>query len=137
MTTWVDVVRPDLNIVNRQRGAGTRVLLDYELEKLQIDSENVRGYEREEYTHLAVAATIASGTADMGLGIRAAARALDLDFIPLTRERYDLVIPQVHYKSDLLAPLFDLLYDAKFRSTVAAMPGYDVGLMGQIIEEAA
>lgn len=137
VTTWADVVRPDINIVNRQRGAGTRVLLDYELENLSIDPERVRGYEREEYTHLSVAATIASGTADMGLGIRAAARALDLDFIPLTQERYDLVIPHVHYKSDLLGPLFDLLHDAKFRSAVAAMPGYDVGLMGQIVEQAA
>jgi putative molybdopterin biosynthesis protein len=137
VTTWADVGRADIDFVNRQRGAGTRVLLDYELEKLHIDPEEVRGYKREEYTHLAVAATIASGTADIGLGIRAAARALDLDFVPLTRERYDLVVPRVHYESELLAPLLELLHDAKFQSAVAAMPGYDVGLMGQIIEEEA
>ncbi len=134
VSSWEDIVRADIDIVNRQNGAGTRVLLDYEMVKLKIDSKDVRGYEREEYTHLSVAATIASGTADMGLGIRAAARALRLDFVPLTQERYDLVVPRSHYESKLLAPLFDLLHDAKFRSAVATMPGYDVRLMGKTVK---
>jgi len=128
---WADAANPDVQIVNRQRGAGTRVLLDYELGKLGITPEQVRGYGREEYTHLAVAAAVASGTADAGLGIRAAARALELDFVPLAHEQYDLVIPQPYFESDLLRPLLDLLYDADFRTAVAAMPGYDVDLMGQ------
>lgn len=129
---WADAARPDVRIVNRQRGAGTRVLLDYELGKLGIGAEQVQGYGREEYTHLAVAAAVASGTADAGLGIRAAARALELDFVPLAHERYDLVMPQVQYESDLLRPLLDLLHDAEFRTAVAAMPGYDISLMGQV-----
>ena len=131
---WADAARPEVRIVNRQRGAGTRVLLDYELGRLGIDPAQVKGYEREEYTHLAVAAAVASGVADAGVGIRAAARALDLGFVPLAHERYDLVIPQAHYQSPLLRPLLDLLHDEAFRAAVASLPGYDVGLMGQVIE---
>lgn len=132
LQTWGDAARADIQIVNRQRGAGTRVLLDYELGQLGIKPEQVKGYQREEYTHLAVAAAVASGTADAGLGIRAAARALNLDFVPLAHERYDLVIPQAQYESDLLQPLLALLDDAAFQTAVAALPGYDVQVMGQI-----
>ncbi|RIK20140.1 MAG: molybdopterin biosynthesis protein [Anaerolineae bacterium] len=127
---WADAARPDVRVVNRQRGAGTRVLLDYELGKLGIDPTDVRGYDHEEYTHLAVAAAVMSGAADAGLGIRAAARALKLDFVPLANEAYELVIPRVHYESDLLRPLLELLRDDEFQATVAAMPGYDVRGMG-------
>jgi len=132
---WEDAASPNVHIINRQRGAGTRVLLDYELGQRGIEPEQVQGYQREEYTHLAVAAAIASGTADAGLGIRAAARALDLDFVPLAHERYDLVIPRAHYESDLLEPLLTLLHDDEFRAAVAALPGYDVAPMGQIAAE--
>ena len=93
-----------MRYVNRQRGAGTRILLDYRLGQLGIAPEQVRGYQREEYTHLAVAAAVQSGVADCGLGIAAAARALKLDFVPLEQERYDLVIPRAHYESDFAAP---------------------------------
>jgi putative molybdopterin biosynthesis protein len=88
-----DLLRDDVVFVNRQRGAGTRVLLDYELKKGAINPRQIQGYERTEYTHLAVAAAVKSGAATAGLGILAAARALDLDFAPLFDERYDLVIP--------------------------------------------
>ncbi len=134
LSGWADAANPDIRIVNRQRGAGTRVLLDFELGKLGITPGQVRGYDREEYTHLAVAAAVASGTADAGLGIRAAARALHLDFVPLAQERYELVIPREHYESDLLRPLLDLLYDDEFKTAVAALPGYDVSIMGQVRE---
>jgi len=131
LSNWADAANAEVQIVNRQRGAGTRVLLDFELNRLGIDPNSVQGYEREEYTHLAVAAAVASGTANAGLGIYAAARALNLDFVPLATERYDLVIPQVHYESDLLRPLLDLLDDEEFQSSVAALPGYDISLMGR------
>lgn len=134
LSGWADAANPDVRIVNRQRGAGTRVLLDYELGKLDIPPEQVRGYDREEYTHLAVAAAVASGTADAGLGIRAAARALHLDFVPLAQERYELVIPKQHYESELLRPLLDLLHDDEFKTAVAALPGYDVSIMGEVRE---
>lgn len=134
---WQDAARPDVQIVNRQRGAGTRVLLDYELAQRGIAPAQVRGYEREEYTHLAVAAAVASGTADAGLGIRAAARALGLDFVPLAHEPYQLVIPHAHFISPLLQPLLALLQDGRFRQAVAQMPGYDVSHMGEVTEVAA
>ncbi len=129
---WKDAANPDVRIVNRQRGAGTRVLLDYELGQRAIAPTQVQGYSREEYTHLAVAAAVASGTADAGLGIRAAARALDLDFVPLAQEQYQLVLPKAHFEADLLQPLLALLHDGRFRQAVADMPGYDVAEMGAV-----
>lgn len=133
--TLGDLARPDVIFVNRQRGAGTRVLLDFEIGKISLKPEEIKGYEREEYTHLAVAAAVASGVADAGLGIAAAARALRLDFEPLVRERYDLVIPREYYTSPHLRPLLDLLHDPNFRTQVAALPGYDVTPMGKVVAE--
>ena len=131
----VDLTRHEIVFVNRQRGAGTRVLLDYHLGLMGINKETIRGYDHEEYTHLAVAAAVASGRADCGLGIAAAAKALDLDFLPLYNERYDLVIPKIFYNSELLAPLFSVINSGEFRQVVSGMPGYDVSVMGQIIAE--
>jgi putative molybdopterin biosynthesis protein len=124
-----------VQFVNRQRGAGTRVLLDYHLNLMGISSDSILGYTQEEYTHLGVAAAIASGRADCGLGIAAAAQALDLDFVPLFQERYDLVIPKEHAESNLLVPLFDLIAGNDFRNSVSKLPGYDVSVMGKIILE--
>jgi molybdopterin molybdotransferase/putative molybdopterin biosynthesis protein len=131
--TLKDLVRPDVVFINRQRGAGTRVLLDYHLVLLGLEAENIHGYNEEEYTHLAVAAAIASERADCGLGIAAAASALGLDFIPLFQERYDLVIPSDYYHSDLLAPLLEILQDPAFRQAVAELPGYDIIPMGKSV----
>jgi putative molybdopterin biosynthesis protein len=131
--TLQDLARSDVTFINRQRGAGTRVLLDYNLTNLGVSFDRIRGYDQEEYTHLGVAASVASGRADCGLGIAAAARALDLDFLPLFQERYDLVIPQEYYDSELLAPLLDLLSQSEFRQAVAALPGYDIEPMGTLI----
>ncbi len=116
--------------VNRQRGAGTRVLFDYHLSQQGISPVSIRGYEQEEYTHLGVAAAIRSGRAECGLGIAAAAQALELDFISLFQERYDLVVPEEHYQSELLQPLWDLLRDQSFRNAVSELPGYDIEPMG-------
>jgi putative molybdopterin biosynthesis protein len=124
---------PRVRYVNRQRGAGTRVLLDYELEQHGIAPEQVAGYDREEYTHLAVASAVASGSADCGLGIRNAAIALHLDFVPVTHERYDLVIPSTYVELPMIQHVLELLYDAEFRAAVAAQPGYDVAAMGQTV----
>ena len=130
-----DLVRTDVSFVNRQRGAGTRVLLDYYLDREGISRTDIQGYSQEEYTHLAVAAAISSGRADCGLGIAAAAQALDLDFIGLFDERYDLVIPQAYYSDQLLAPLLDVLASTDFRQAVAKLPGYDTQVMGSIIAD--
>jgi len=121
--------------VNRQRGAGTRVLLDYHLNRSGIAASSIQGYSQEEYTHLGVAAAVASGRADCGLGIPAAAQSLDLDFVPLFQETYQLVIPKVYAESELLAPLFIVINDKDFRAAVAAMPGYNIGEMGKLVAE--
>jgi putative molybdopterin biosynthesis protein len=131
--TLADLYRDEVRFVNRQRGAGTRVLLDYEISKLAFKTRGIKGYDFEEYTHLAVAAAVASGAADCGLGIAAAARALDLDFMALFKERYDLVIPREHYDRPLLRPLLDVLHDARFKAEVGKLPGYDVRHMGEVV----
>lgn len=128
-----DLASNDISYMNRQRGAGTRVLFDYQLKLMGITPEAIQGYDDEEYTHLGVAAAIASGRADCGLGIPAAAQALDLDFIPLFHERYDLVIPAIHAQSQLLSPLFETAHSAEFQEAVRKLPGYDTSIMGKII----
>ena len=130
-----DLGRHKVEFVNRQRGAGTRVLLDYQLNLMGVPPDSILGYTQEEYTHLGVAAAVASGRADCGLGIAAAAQALDLDFVPLFQERYDLVIPKEFADGELLAPIFDLLHDPAFRNSVSKLTGYDINVMGRIILE--
>ena len=130
-----DLRHSAIRFVNRQRGAGTRVLLDYHLNLMGISPELIQGYNQEEYTHLGVAAAVASGRADCGLGIAAAAHALDLDFIPLFQERYDLVFPKEYADDELLAPLFGLLSGREFREAVSKLKGYDVSVMGTVILE--
>lgn len=129
----MDLTRSDIVYVNRQNGAGTRVLLDYHLGKLGIQEEEIAGYTQEEYTHLTVAAAVASGRADCGMGIAAAADAIGLDFIPLYTERYDLIVPEKYYKSDLMIPLWEVLASEDFRKMVLALPGYQVTEIGKVI----
>ncbi len=136
ITSLKDLERPDISYINRQRGSGTRVLLDYHLGKLGIPDENIKGYQQEEFTHLAVAAAIKSGRADCGMGITAAARALELDFIPLYTEQYQLIIPNAIIESHQLDPIFALANDPEFRNSVLKLPGYDVSQMGQFVEMA-
>lgn len=133
LKSLVDLAGPNIRFVNRQRGAGTRVLLDYHLQAAGINPQSIEGYGEEEFTHLAVAAAVSSGRADCGLGIMAAARALDLDFIPLYTERYDLVIPCQFFTDDLLKPLLDLVHSISFRRVVQSLDGYDISQMGQIV----
>jgi putative molybdopterin biosynthesis protein len=128
-----DLTRPGLRYVNRQRGAGTRALLDHELGRRGLDPQQVEGYSREEHTHLAVAAAIAAGRADTGLGIRAAARAFGLDFVPVAREPYDLVLRAADVDTPLLAPLWDLLGRPAFRAQVEALGGYSCTETGRRI----
>jgi putative molybdopterin biosynthesis protein len=128
-----DLTRPGLRYVNRQRGAGTRVLLDHELARRGIDPADVPGYTREEHTHLAVAAAVAAGRVDAGLGILAAARAFGLDFVPVTQEPYDLVLREETLADDRLAPLWRLLETQAFRDEVEALGGYSCAETGRRI----
>jgi len=133
ITSLADLTRQDVVFVNRQKGAGTRMLLDYKVKKLGVDPADIAGYDREEYTHLAVAAAVKAGVADVGLGILGAARALGLDFVPLLKERYDLIIPEVHYGSRLLGPLLDLVRSEAFKTEVAGLGGYDTSETGRLV----
>jgi len=130
LTGVADLARPELRYVNRQRGAGTRVLLDYELARAGIDPAGIVGYTREEPTHLAVAAAIAADRADCGMGVLAAARAFGLDFVPVTSEPYDLVLERDTLEHPVLAPFWELLESPAFRSAVQALGGYDTAEMG-------
>lgn len=130
-----DLSRQDISFVNRQRGSGTRLLLDHMLKNTNLPNQRIRGYEREEYTHLAVAAAIAGERADCGLGILSAARALKLDFIPLGTEQYDFVIPGEFYDGELILPLLDLIHSKKFRQQIDALGGYDTADTGKVIAD--
>lgn len=130
-----DLAREDVRFVNRQRGAGTRVLTDYNLKLQGISPDKVNGYGREEYTHMAVAAAVASGTADCGLGIRAAAGALGLDFVPVTEERYDLCIPREFWAQPLIQRILDVVHDSAFQQAVQALGGYDLRDCGRVMWE--
>ncbi len=131
--SWDDL--PRLRYVNRQRGAGTRVLLDYELKRRGISPADIVGYEHEEYTHMAVAAAIAAGSADCGLGVRSAALALGLDFISVGWERYDLAIPAAHLEHSGVQHLIAVLNSAEFQRALGAQPGYDVRETGKVQAE--
>jgi molybdate-binding protein/DNA-binding transcriptional regulator YhcF (GntR family) len=125
-----DLQRPDITFVNRQKGAGTRVLLDIHLHQLGIPSSRIKGYERELDTHLAVGLSIAHGEADVALGIEAAARSCNLDFLPLFRERYDLVIPIANYRSEILSPILSTVISDEFKAVVNKAGGYDTSQTG-------
>ncbi len=133
--TIKDLTRPGVRFINRQRGAGTRLLLDYLLKKEGLDPATIQGYDREEYTHMAVAANVKSGTADVGLGILAAARALGLDFIPLTPERYDLVVPESTFDDPRFQELLAIMRSPEFQTAAAALGGYDLKDCGKIVWE--
>jgi len=129
-----DLVKPGVVFVNRQTGAGTRLLTDLYLKKLQIDPGSVNGYYHEEYTHMAVAAAVLSGAADTGLAVLSAAQALNLDFIPVAQERYDLAIPQKFYDAPMMQALLGIIREDKaFRDQIIGMGGYDAGEMGKVI----
>jgi putative molybdopterin biosynthesis protein len=133
--TVADLTHSGVRFINRQRGAGTRLLLDYLLKVEGIDPVAIQGYDREEYTHMAVAANVKSGTADVGLGILAAARALGLDFIPLTPERYDLVVPESTFEDPRFRELLAVIRSPEFKTGAEALGGYDLKDCGRLVWE--
>ena len=127
-----DLTRPGVTLINRQAGSGTRIFLDYELQKAGINPAGISGYRSEEYTHMSVAMAVTSGRADVGLGILAAAQALDLDFIPMARERYDLVIPTPLLQDERIVLLLDIIRSSEFIEQVLTLGGYEVEETGKI-----
>jgi len=128
-----DLSRKDITFINRQAGSGTRILLDYRLKQMGIDPSQVDGYENEEFTHMSVAVTVLSGAVDVALGIYAAARALDLDFIPVVTEQYDLVIPEIYFESENIQILLETIRTPEFKHRVQALGGYSTERTGQVI----
>lgn len=120
-----DLTRKEIRFINRQRGSGTRLLLDYLLRKEKLAPGQINGYEREEYTHMAVAVAVASGNADTGLGIQAAAVSLGLDFVPIGEERYDLCIPAELWETEEIVVVRELLKEPVFRKATGQLQGYE------------
>jgi len=119
--------------INRQPGSGTRILFDYKLKQLGLKPQDIPGYENDEYTHMSVAVAVLSGRADAGLGIKAAANALNLDFIPVITESYDLIIPEQFFDSQKVRVLLDTIGTDEFKERVVALGGYGVEKTGQIL----
>lgn len=128
-----DVARRGLRFVNRPEGSGTRVLTDLLLQREGITPAQLSGHGDTELTHAAVAAYVASGMADVGLGVETAARRFGLHFIPLLKERYFLALSAQALEDLRLRPLLDVLGSAAYRSRVAALPGYDAGETGRVL----
>ena len=129
-----DLARPGLRYVNRQKGSGSRVLIDYLCRQKGIDAAAIYGYEREEFTHTSVAAQIASGTADAGMGIWSAARLYGLDFLPICMEQYDLLIPDSAFDTPMVQRLLEVLQSGAFRARLEALGGYRLEHPGTVRE---
>jgi len=127
-----DLARPGVQFINRQKGSGTRVLLDYALKQQGLDSSAISGYDREEYTHTQVAAAVKSGAADAGLGVLSAARALGLAFVPWRKERYDLCIPKEYMDHPGVAAILGIIGSDDFKAQVESLGGYDLADAGKV-----
>jgi len=125
-----DLAAPDVRLVNRQAGSGTRVLLDLELKAAGLASRSVIGYDDEETTHMGAARAVAEGRATVALGISAAANAYGLDFVALSKERYDLVVPFDRWESRMLLAVRVVLGSERFKAAMLALGGYDVSDTG-------
>lgn len=133
--TWKDLARPDVRFINRERGSGARVLLDEKIRMESIPHHLINGYHDEEMSHMAIASKVARGEADVGLGIeKAALQVPELDFIPLQKERYDLVMRQEDLNKPLFQALLTIIRSSEYRREIEGLGGYDVSRMGDIME---
>jgi len=128
-----DLSREKIRFINRQAGSGTRVLLDYELKRMGVDPASIQGYNREEFTHMGVAVSISSGLSDVGLGVRSAANALGLEFVPVGQEQYDLLFLRGFLDSEKGQELLEVIRSDDFRRAVERLGGYDAGASGEIL----
>jgi putative molybdopterin biosynthesis protein len=126
-----DLMRKDVLFVNRQAGSGTRVLLDHLLQEKGIHSEQISGYDHEEYTHMAVSVDVLSGVADCGMGVLAAAKALDLDFIPIAQEQYDIILPRQYRNNVQIENVLETMKSQHYRDRVSTLGGYDPSRSGE------
>ncbi|WP_373483754.1 molybdopterin biosynthesis protein [Acetobacterium sp.] len=129
-----DLIRPDISFVNRQRGSGTRVLLDYLLKTAQLDANQVLGYTREMNTHMMVASAVKSGSCDVGIGVLSAANMMELDFIPIGDEAYDFVILKENLGDPRVKIFIKVLKSPEFKDTLKRLGGYELEQPGEIVE---
>ena len=130
-----DLIKKEINFVNRQKGSGTRILLDYLLKAKGYNPSKIKGYYREEYTHLMVASSVAEGNSDAGLGILSAAKAFHLDFIPVARERYDIILVSQFYSNQKMQEILKVICSDDFRKRISDLGGYDLSLSGKEIKD--
>jgi len=136
LSGWSDLARPGLRMANREKGSGARVLLDEQLRLHGIRPEQLDGYEEEQTNHIGVAAKVASGDADVGIGIeKAAAIVGQVDFIPLIQERYDLVMLKKPENRAWIGALLDILRSEEFRKELQTIAGYDLSRTGEVLFE--
>ncbi|WP_318616114.1 helix-turn-helix transcriptional regulator [Sporosarcina sp. YIM B06819] len=133
--TWADFITPGITMVNREKGSGARVLIDEHLRLSGISPYDVEGYDIEESSHIGVASKVVSGQADVGVGIEKAARLVDVDFIPIMKEHYDLVIMKTAQNAEFIELLQDIVHSDAFQNELGAIGGYDLSRTGQIIYE--
>jgi putative molybdopterin biosynthesis protein len=136
ITTWLDLTRKDVTLINREKGSGTRVLLDENLRLLSVDARTIKGYENEETSHLSIASAVSRGKADVGVGNESVVKGIDsLDFIPLKVENYDLVIKKIHLHQPIFHLVYDILNSDEFKEALDGLSGYDTQETGQLIDE--
>lgn len=133
ITSLADLIARKLTFINRQKGAGTRLLTDKILRDSNLEPDQLAGYNHEEYTHMNVAASVLSGSVDAGMGIRAAAQALDLDFVPLAEERYDLIVPTVFLDDARMKAALDLMNNDSFKTRIEELGGYNLRDCGSVM----
>lgn len=135
LTGWKDLSRTDITLVNRERGSGARILLDEQLRMHGISKWGRKGYEQEETSHLGVASVIASGQADVGVGIEKAARMVGIDFVPLIKESYDLVLLKTSRNQQIIEVVMEILRSQAFQNEISSLGGYDISRTGSILYE--
>ncbi len=132
---WSDLVKSQVTIVNREKGSGARALLDEQLRIRGIPTDSLKGYENELTSHFSVASAVASGQANAGVGIENVAKMVNVEFIPLIKEQYDLVILKTKENLELLKIIIEVVSSIEFHSQLEQLTGYDLSLTGKVIYE--
>ncbi|WP_446897932.1 substrate-binding domain-containing protein [Clostridium sp. LBM24168] len=133
---WNDLKRSDITIINREKGSGTRILLDEHLRQMGIDGQNIKGYYRESITHLAVASVVARGGADLGIGNeKACSQVENVDFIPIQQEKYDMIIKKKDMNEASIKAILEIIQSKEFKMEISGIGGYDISELGKIIAE--
>lgn len=136
ITNWSDLTKSDVLMINREKGSGTRVLLDENLRLLSIDSRAIHGYDNEETSHLSVASAISRGKADVGMGNQTVANSvLNLDFVPIQNECYDIVIKKTNLSQPIYQLVYEILGSSSFKEELEGLGGYDTSQTGFLVDE--